>query len=114
MKTTMCCLLQNRMGALERVLEAFTYRGIMPEHLVSTLDPKTGCTQVIVTFECEEEKMLEKLIKFLNKQIYVLEINRMSFTRQEASPMTSVSNLAPLFAPAYAPVKRRIAHVTNA
>lgn len=114
MKNTLCCLLQNRIGALERVLEALTYRGFMPEQFMSTLDPKTGCLHVVVTFECEEDKMVEKLIKLLNKQVYVLEIKRVTFGNQEVTPFASPNNIATLFAPSYVTTQRRMPHANNA
>jgi acetolactate synthase regulatory subunit len=77
MKNTLCCLLQNRLGAMDRVLNALTHRGYLPERMVSTCVPGTDRIQLMVTFECDGEKALEKLVKFLHKQIYVIEIQWM-------------------------------------
>jgi acetolactate synthase small subunit len=79
MRTTLCCKLQNRIGALDRLLGALTARGFIPERFVSGLDPAGGTMQVVFTFSCpgdktEADKTLEKLIKALYKQVYVLEI----------------------------------------
>lgn len=112
MKNTLCCLLQNRLGALDRVLGALTYRGILPEQLVSNIDPKSNCIQLIVTFECNEDNAVEKLVKFLNNQIYVLEVERVLVGKQETYSLTNDSNIASIFSPTY--TRRRLSHASNA
>jgi acetolactate synthase small subunit len=72
MKNTLCCILQNRLGALDRVLEAMTYRGFIPEQFLSSLDTDTNCLHVTLTYVCADSKTIDKLVKFLNKQVYVL------------------------------------------
>lgn len=106
MKSNLCCLLQNRLGALDRVLGALTYRGFVPDQFVSNLDARTGHLQVMVSFECENEKTLEKLMKALEKQVYVLEVQQVTLgTRQEPLPLVA-HNITPMFSPAYA--RRRV------
>lgn len=73
MKNTMLCLVQDRLGALDRVLGALTHRGWIPESFSARRDEQSGFLQVTLSFECEEEKAVEKLLKFLNNQVYVLE-----------------------------------------
>jgi acetolactate synthase small subunit len=73
MKNTLMCLVQDRLGALDRVLGALTHRGLVPEAFSASRDETSDCLQVTVRFECEEEKSVEKLLKFLNNQVYVLE-----------------------------------------
>jgi acetolactate synthase small subunit len=106
---TITCTLQNRLGALDRVLGALTHRGFVPEQLVSTLDPATGRIHLTVSFPCEEEKTVEKLIKFLNNQVTVLEARLLS-AWQPAEPARvpiAVDNVAPLAA---AKTERRLSH----
>jgi acetolactate synthase small subunit len=110
MKNTLCCVVQNRLGALDRVLGALTYRGMLPEQMVTTVDTCNDSIQIVVTFECDEEKTVEKLVKFLNKQVYVLDIKRVFMGRQEQeASMTAPSNVATLY-----PQTRRLSNVNNA
>ncbi len=88
MKNTLCCLMQNRLGALDRVLGALTARGYLPERFMSTL-MENQQLQVVLTFDCESEKALEKLIKVLYKQVYVLEI-QLVLTEEATNPKTAV------------------------
>lgn len=74
MKNTICCVLQNRLGALDRVLGALTHRGFLPEEMIVRKDRETNRMRVYLTFDCPEDKILEKLVKFLHKQVYVIEI----------------------------------------
>lgn len=72
------CKLQNRLGAMDRVLSAFTHRGILPTRFVSTHDEKNRAVEMVVTFDCTDSVMLDKLVKFLQKQVYVLETHTLS------------------------------------
>ncbi len=94
MKFTLCCLLQNRLGALDRVLGALTYRGFVPDNFYSTFDQKAGCLQVVVTFECQEESTCQKLVKFLEKQVYVLEARAEAMQPTENVQVVSLADFA--------------------
>jgi acetolactate synthase small subunit len=117
MKTTLCCLIQNRLGAMDRVLGTLTYRGYIPEEMVSTMDTQSGCIQMMVTFECEEQSHIDKLVKMLNKQVTVLETRQMTLDKQETLPAPSqqskVAFMSSMTSPITSP-KRRIAHVQHA
>jgi acetolactate synthase small subunit len=72
--TTLECLVQNRLGALDRVLGALTHRGLLPKRMETFLKGDSNNTVCIrVEFDCNDAKMVEKLVKFLEKQVYVLE-----------------------------------------
>lgn len=107
------CKLQNRLGALDRVLLALTHRGIVPERFVTAKDEATNTLEVAVTFQCEEGAMVEKLVKFLQKQVYVLEAASMD---KAVNFVTAPSNVAPLFInhDEYELAHRRVAHAHNA
>lgn len=72
MQTTIRCLMQNRLGSLDRVLGALTFRGIIPLNLEAAIDPTTGHMMATMTFEYDNEHSLEKLVKILNKQVTVI------------------------------------------
>ncbi len=113
MKQTLCCLLQNRLGALDRLLGAFTYRGLVPDQFYSTLGNGGDTLQVVVTLEDIGEKPTEKLVKFLEKQVHVLEIHRMATGQsdEDAQDAEAASNVASLFAPSV--MKRRMSHANS-
>jgi acetolactate synthase small subunit len=72
--TTLECIVQNRLGALDRVLGALTHRGILPTRMETFTRGEAGATMCIrVEFDCDDARMVEKLVKFLEKQVYVLE-----------------------------------------
>ncbi len=72
---TITCILQAKMGGLDRVLGAVTHRGWIPTHFESVLCPKTDTLQVTISFCCEDCLSVQKLVKFLEKQVYVLSAN---------------------------------------
>lgn len=85
--TTLECLVQNRLGALDRVLGALTHRGLLPKRMETFLKGDSNNTACIrVEFDCNDAKMVEKLVKFLEKQVYVLEASA-------AVPSTQVNQL---------------------
>jgi len=69
------CLVQNRLGALDRVLHAWTHRGIIPRQILSTKDERGGTLQIMVSFDIEDRKALTKLVKCLQKQVFVLDVH---------------------------------------
>jgi acetolactate synthase small subunit len=70
---TIYCKLQNRLGALDRVLAAFTHRGIIPGHMSASHDEAERMIEITINFDCADCKVLDKLVKFLQKQVYVME-----------------------------------------
>lgn len=109
MKQTISCLLQNRLGALDRVLGALTYRGYVPEYFACTQDPQSDRLECIVVLECNEEKNMEKLVKFLQKQVYVLQVQRFIQEKQLSPLEIPQTNVAPLYVSAQS--QRRSHHV---
>ena len=86
--TTLICLAQNRLGALDRVLGLLTARGYIAERLTaSQSNPER--LQIMLTLTVENEKALEKLVKAMYKQIYVIEI-QMIMARDEAAKVENV------------------------
>ncbi|HEY9746970.1 MAG TPA: hypothetical protein V6C99_12220 [Oculatellaceae cyanobacterium] len=71
---TLECRLQSRLGGLDRVLGALTHRGFLPERMETFRDKSNGTICVRVEFACDDAKTVEKLVKFLEKQVYVLEV----------------------------------------
>ncbi len=85
-QSTLYCKMQNRLGALDRVLAAFTHRGIIPGRFASSHDEKNRAVDLVVTFDCSDTIILQKLVKFLQKQVYVLETKLFSHSASEAVP----------------------------
>ena len=94
---TIVCVLQARIGGLDRVLGAITHRGWIPTHFESVLCSKTDTLQVTISFCCEDFLSVQKLVKFLEKQVYVL-----SATLVPTANVAETSNLL-------TPVKERSA-----
>lgn len=102
---TVYCLVQNRLGALDRVLHAWTHRGIIPQQILSTKDERAGTLQIMVAFDIEDRKALEKLVKCLQKQVYVLdayaEEDASSYEPAATETVKVPAKVAALFLPAY-------------
>ena len=108
------CLMQNRLGAMDRVLGALTHRGIIPTQMASSIRPE-NTLEMVVRFESDDPKAVEKLVKFLQKQVYVLEARAMEQeTQSEAA--ADASNITPLFVSDVISdyTQRRMAHANNA
>ncbi len=110
MKTVLFCRMQNRLGALDRLLGAFSFRGFMPEQFLSQCQEDGELMEVMISFECPEPKRLEKLMKMLLKQIYVIEVKELAL---DAKAVTALQrpNVMPMFTDLQ-PL-RRTAHVYN-
>jgi len=100
--THLYCLMQNRLGAMDRVLNALTHRGIIPHRMLSAIRNEEGpdgqmaskTLELVVSFHAGDEKIVEKLVKFLQKQVYTLDIrtvNEEDLTTETAS----VSHITP-------------------
>jgi acetolactate synthase small subunit len=116
MKRTLVCTMQNRLGALDRILGTLTHWGFLTENFESRLEPKTGYIRVSFSFDCPEEKVLEKLMKAIRKQVYVLGIERFTSEAEALAPvLTSLSagqaKPANVFIPLHA--KRRETHASH-
>lgn len=72
MKRSVLCRLQPKLGGLDRVLNALTHRGFLPEsfHAIRRGD----VLEVTFTIDCEDNKSYDKLVKFLDKQVYTLSV----------------------------------------
>ncbi len=106
------CRMQNRLGGLDRVLGALTHRGIIPQRMVSAL--QNNRLEIMFSFEKQDAKVTEKLIKFLQKQIYVLEAKTVQ-PETEAKHDAETSNITPLFvSDVIDHAQRRMAHANNA
>jgi acetolactate synthase small subunit len=79
--TTLICLVQNKLGAMDRVLGLLTARGYIADRFAATITSPDRM-QIMLTLSVEHEKALEKLVKVLYKQIYVIEI-QMIMARDE-------------------------------
>lgn len=113
--TTLQCLVQSRLGGLDRVICAFTHRGIIPAQLFSEKDDSTGVLRVTVSFEGLDARAQEKLVKFLQKQVYVLEaqiLEASALVLKAPGAETAVGKVAELFGSDF--VKRKGSHVHNA
>lgn len=108
------CLTQNRLGALDRVLGAFTHRGILPQQMTS-VRRDDNLLEILLTFEKQDEKTIEKLVKFLQKQVYVLKAQPLQ-SMVAAKDSAESSKITPLFVSDVIQdqPQRRMAHVHNA
>lgn len=91
------CLVQNRLGAIDRVIGALTHRGILPERL-STSPHADQALEMRISFILQEEKavaekLLEKLTRFLQKQVYVLEAYAIPPQKSQVTEKTETSNV---------------------
>lgn len=108
------CLTQNRLGAMDRVLGALTHRGIIPQRMASALC-EGNQLEIVLTFQKQDEKNVEKLVKFLQKQVYVLKAHTVQ-PAAEAKNSADASNITPLFVSdvIHDHAQRRMAHAHNA
>ena len=113
------CKLQNRLGALDRVVLALTHRGIVPEQLITRRNDERTL-EVAACFDCESDHEFAKLVKFLQKQVYVLEANSVDVTEAEKESQAARdsdkqdSKVAQLFTNHEAFSQRRLANAHNA
>lgn len=77
MKRTLVCILQNKLGAMDRILGMLTHWGFLPEQMNAHLDPLSGHLETTFVFACEQEKTFHSLIKYIRKQVYVLRVDPM-------------------------------------
>jgi acetolactate synthase regulatory subunit len=104
MSTTVYCKLQNRLGAIDRVLAAFTHRGILPTRMTTTMDEADRSMEIAISFDGSDPKTVEKLVKFLQKQVYVLETGMFSHETQSAAQEQATAVSLPFSTPSPVPV----------
>lgn len=88
---TLCLFLENKFGALERVIGTFTLRGYKIEHLECTQSKFPNLFDMRVSLNCTD-KELEKIVKILHNQIHVLEIRLMM--EERSSNETKVAKVS--------------------
>ena len=109
--TNLYCALQDRLGALDRLLGALTHRGIVPQQIVSSRSEDARVLEVSLTFHIDDDKALQKLVKSLQKQIYVLDVRLLG---KEPALQAIPVKIRSLFTPYITTEQRRISHVHNA
>jgi acetolactate synthase regulatory subunit len=70
----LACRMQNRLGALDRLLGAFTHRGIIPQGFQAQPDASGSEMLCSIRFECDNEHQVRQLVKAIEKQVYVLSV----------------------------------------
>jgi len=75
-ENTLCLFIENKLGAIERVIGTFTLRGYSIENLICTKSKLSQLFKMKITLNCTD-KELENLVKILHNQIHVLEIKLM-------------------------------------
>jgi hypothetical protein len=88
---------QAKLGAMDRVLGAFTHRGIIPSCWRSDA-LEEGIVNIHVEFFCAEDHTLMKLCKHLIAQVYILSIEDVS-VRPICPPMGITQPAHPHFQP---------------
>jgi acetolactate synthase small subunit len=68
---------QAKLGAMDRVLGALTHRGIIP-HAFTCTQSESGILSIEASFNCEDDHVMQKLCKFLDRQVYILSVEDMS------------------------------------
>lgn len=116
--THLYCLMQNRLGAMDRVFNALTHRGILPQRMTSALrhekEQDSKALELVVSFHSEDEKVVDKLVKFLQKQVYTLEV-RYTTLEVQASEAVHASHHSPTIVTELFQdePQRRMAHAHN-
>ena len=94
--THLYCLMQNRLGAMDRVLNALTHRGIIPQRMISAIRNGKGFTgkelELVVSFHANDAKFVDKLVKFLQKQVYTLEVRYANLEDPETLENSELKN----------------------
>lgn len=73
---TLCLFLEDKLGAIERVIGIFTLRGHKIKNLMCTQSKFPNLLDMRISLNCSDTD-LEKLVKVLYNQIHVLEIRLM-------------------------------------
>jgi len=70
---------QAKLGAMDRVLGALTHRGIIPQQFTCT-QVEADILSIESIFRCENDHVMHKLCKFLDRQVYILSVEDASLT----------------------------------
>jgi len=89
---TLSITCQNRPGAMNRVLDALSHRGILPHALMSALDPETGYLRLLISFKFDDTRAFEKLVKALQAQVMILTVQPMISSREAATLSKAASD----------------------
>jgi acetolactate synthase small subunit len=65
---------QAKLGALDRVLGALTHRGIIPTQFQTVLLADQKTLRIESEFHLEDDHVMRKLCKFLDRQVYILTV----------------------------------------
>ena len=80
---TLSCKLQNQLGGLDKLLGALTHRGFLPKHM--HCEGQGDLMSVRIIFDCEDDHTFYKLLKYVDKQIMVVDVQpRPNFSVSEA------------------------------
>lgn len=66
---------QAQLGAVARVLDALTHRGILPQRFEATLAPNGQSQAIMATFTHTDPHAMTKLTQFLEKQVQVATVS---------------------------------------
>jgi acetolactate synthase regulatory subunit len=66
---------QAQLGAVARVLDALTHRGILPQRFEATLTPDEQTQTIVATFSHTDPHAMTKLTQFLEKQVQVATVS---------------------------------------
>lgn len=85
------CIIQAKHGALDKVLGTLTHRGFIPTYFSATLvdaclGSATPCQEVTIRYADPDDWGYQKLLKSLEKQVWVLSVQDVSNT----APLQSV------------------------
>ncbi|MFM7469415.1 MAG: hypothetical protein ACKO37_07955 [Vampirovibrionales bacterium] len=81
---TLSITMQNRTGAVNRVLDALSHRGIQPLAFLCTLSQDRQTVQVLVSFEFEDMAGFNKLVKSIQQQVLTLSVHPVISSREVA------------------------------
>lgn len=81
---TLSITMQNRTGAVNRILDALSHRGIQPLAFLCTLSHDRQTVQVLVSFEFEDMAGFNKLVKSLQQQVLTLSVHPVISSREVA------------------------------
>jgi len=103
---------------MDRVLNALTHRGIIPQRMMSAIrhEGEQGgkSLEIVISFHAGDDKIVEKLVKFLQKQVYTLDVHYAN-EENDAPEAASVSNITPTFVTELfkSQSQRRMVHAHN-
>lgn len=100
-KRTIICTAQARLGAMDRIIGAFTHRGFIPNAMTTELQADGRINRVAVSFTCECTHTVEKLVKYLRKQINIIEVEAFTCESAETETVEAANTVASKVATLY-------------